>query len=359
MQKLPTSANSSSMRELWESMENGSTGITETALSSSSSLYSSVAYSSETTARAVNWLIENRGGIAFLTGALMVPSQFMGPNFNESNDIIDAVCASNNAEYTVEKFNINLLDGGNIGGVICIPKNWDPADKSKCVVYNNGNGITTPGYFNNNVLGWTPKEILKIRECPLILYDYRGTGLSQDNETNFSSASRFLPTHKTITDDGFSVLCRFAKEFDSLEIWGSSLGGGVATVALERYLEANSNDAGRMALTNHDSFATTARVMVPKIGIIADGLGLLVGGQLNAFTPMQSLLQRGIKVTILCHQQDPVIPQGARMAEFVAPLFPQYNNLSFVYSPLYGHANLSSDMINQLKQTDDGENHDD
>jgi hypothetical protein len=50
----------------------------------------------------------------------------------------------------------------------------------------------------------------------------------------------------------------------------------------------------------------------------------------------------------LCHTNDPVIPAGARMAEFAAKML-QHKNLSLIYSPRYGHADLSSDLVKQLQ----------
>ena len=131
-------------------------------------------------------------------------------------------------------------------------------------------------------------------------------------------------------------------------MWGSSLGGGVATISLERHLSKVPEDSKRVSITNHDSFTTTPRVVFPSAPNFADVAGWVVGGNLDAQTPMTSLIERGVKVTVLCHNQNPVIPQGARMAEYATHL--KYKpNVSLIYSEKYGHANLSSDMIHQLK----------
>ncbi len=65
---------------------------------------------------------------------------------------------------------------------------------------------------------------------------------------------------------------------------------------------------------------------------------------LDAATPMQRLIKRGIAITVLCHEKDPIIPKGARMAEYVAKL-PKASNVSMIYSKEQGHANLSQDML--------------
>lgn len=64
-------------------------------------------------------------------------------------------------------------------------------------------------------------------------------------------------------------------------------------------------------------------------------------------TPMKNLIDRGVKITVLCHTKDPVIPFGARMGDFVQTL-PKKTNATVFTSPHYGHVNLSSDMIDIL-----------
>lgn len=65
------------------------------------------------------------------------------------------------------------------------------------------------------------------------------------------------------------------------------------------------------------------------------------------FYQMKNLIDRGVKVTVLCHTKDPVIPFGARMGDFVRTL-PKKANATVFTSPHDGHANLSSDMIDVL-----------
>lgn len=334
------------MKSLWQSIGEMSAS-SNTNSSENRSSFSSLSSSYEATCQSVNWMIINRGGLAFITGLVMVPSQFLGPDDNRAHEIIDAVCLNNrHNDYRIEK--IFIEDQGDIVGIICYPKDWNLRDNSRCVLYNNPNAVTVPGYFEgmSMSLSWTPEKILNLTNCPLILYDYRGTGLSQDNMT--SSSLSFRPTYETVVVDGVSALKYALKKFQSVEVWGSSLGGGVATTALDRYLIANPNDQDRVTLTNHDSFTTTSRVVAPTWPMTADILGSIVGGKLDAETSIKNLIARGIKVTVLCHKRDPVIPAGARMAEFIETL-PQTNNLSLIYSEEYGHANLSLDLIGQLR----------
>ena len=335
------SQNDGCLKSLWKSLESSSES-SESSTSTSSTLFTS---SMEASAQSVNWLTVSRGGLAKLVGLAMVPSQFLGPDLESSKLIIQHACQmKHNGECTVET--IQLEHGtGFLNGVICYPLGWNRNDTSRCVVYHNPNGITVPQFFEDGVLSWTPGEILSLKKCPVILYDYRGTGLNQGEYS--SSSSQFRPTYESIVVDGLTVLDYAFKKFENVDVWGSSLGGGVATASLERHLSKNPNNAKRVSITNHDSFSTTPRVVLPGYPRVANGLGWLLGGNLDAQTPMESLIERGVKVTVLCHQQDPVIPAGARMAEIVSD-FKNRENVSLIYSQQYGHANLSYDMLQKL-----------
>jgi len=335
----------SSLQDLWTSVEvrnvleigHKDAVVEESPRSSfSSSIQSSV--------RTVNWIIENRGGFAWLTGLVMVPSQFLGPKAARSEKIIAEAAKSDH--FKIQRFSLPDNDSDtSVKGVIYYPAGWNQSDSSRCVLYHNPNGITVSGYFEDGRLSWTPAEILKLAKCPIIMYDYRGTGLSSEN-TCMTSLS-FRPTYQTVAVDGETVLEHALKNFQSVNIMGSSLGGGVATVSLERYLKANPADTRRVKLTNHDSFSTTPKVVMPGWPRVANWTGWALGGLLDAETSMKKLIGRGIPITVLCHDQDPVIPRGARMAELIETL-PRKRNITVIHSPEYGHANLSQDMIRKL-----------
>ena len=292
----------------------------------------------------VNSAIENRGGFAWLTGLVMVPSQFLCPKAAVANQVIAEAAESGNGK--IERFSLPVKGTDtSVEGVIYYPRDWNQSDCSRSVLYHNPNGATVSRFFKDGRLSWTPAEILKLAKCPIVMYDYRGTGLSSENRCMGSLA--FRPTYATIAVDGETVL-RFALEhFQSVNVIGSSLGGGVATISLERHLKANSADAGRVSLTNHDSFSTTPQVVMPGWPRTANWVGWALGGLLDVETSMKSLVGRGISITVLCHDQDPIIPRGARMAEFIERL-PRKRNVSVIHSPEYGHANLSQDMVREL-----------
>lgn len=348
------------MRVLWDSFKESSSSSSslEDTCNSSWQLFSSstkaVSKNVEMTSQSVSWMIENRGGIALLTGALIVPSKFIGHNLEDSDKIINNACNSNNYssnKFTMEKFSCEF-DGYSIRGIIYYPPGCK-GNEQRCVLYHNPNGITVAGYFDNGRLSWTPVDIVNLENCPIILYDYRGTGLSKEQTSTMSSSVGFCPTYESVVVDGCEVLKMALKKFSFVTIWGSSLGGGVATASLERHLVKNlenPEDAKRVSLTNHDSFTVTSRVILPNCHITANVVGALVGGNLNAETPMRSLVRRGIKIRVLCHLDDPVIPQGARMAEFIETL-PNKDNVSLIYSDRRGHADLSYDMKMKLRET--------
>ncbi len=300
----------------------------------------------EAISSAINRLITNRAGLAYLAGKVLVPSQFLGPDLATSKQVIEAVCKNSNRNHPkFERFEISD-DEGPLRGLICYPHNWNPTDRSRCVIYHNPNGITLPEYFENGRLDWTPHDILKIHNCPVILYDYLGTGLSQNPAP--SSLPRIYPTYSTVVKDGEIAINYALKQFQQVDVWGSSLGGGVATIALESHLKRHPQDSQRVSITNHDSFSTTPRVVMPNWPRFADLLGAIVGAKIDATKAMQSLIDRGIKVTILCHTADPIIPKGARMADFVAAL-PPANNVMLIYSKEMEHAGLSADMLQRLR----------
>ena len=349
MESSNTSCSNTSLKDLWNSFESFSENVSTSSAESLESTTSFFSKSAQTTAQNVNWLIENRGGLALLTGLVMVPSQFLGPDFDKSHEIIDNICDYNTENgFKVEKIQM-MYKGTTIHGVVCYPPGWNVEDKSRCVLYHNPNGITALGYFEEGSLSWTPGNIFAEHECPIILYDYRGTGLSQKNQDQLSGFSfGFKPTYETVVEDG-TIMTAFAFDtFDKVDVWGSSLGGGVSTASLERHLSKNPKDAGRATLYNHDSFSTTSRVVLPgAYPFISNTIGNCVGGNLDAATPMKKLMERDVKVIILCHREDPVIPEGARMIEEVQT-WENKKNVFFIDSPRRGHANFTYDMVEQL-----------
>jgi len=334
----------SSLLSFWHSLK-VSTSEGNSLQTSLDATVTSFENSYQQSAKTVNWMIENRGGLAKIAGLAIIPAQYIANDHISSNKIINRLLSIGMRNGDIEKISIPMGDN-SIEGIICYPKNWKKEDNSRCIVYHNPNGVATAGFFEDGNLSWTPGEIFKTKNCPIILYDYRGVGLNQDVTTN--SSLKFHATYESIITDGQAALKFALTKFDKVEVIGSSLGGGVATVSLDRHLTKNPLDKNRIIqLINHDSFTTTPRVIFPNNPRIADFLGYVVGANLDAMNPIKNLIARGVKVTVLCHTKDPIIPFGARMGDFVQTL-PKKANATVFASPQYGHANLSSDMVDFL-----------
>lgn len=338
---ISNSTHKNSLLAFWDSLKTSSSEASSFQTSCDATV-SSLENSYKQSAQTVNWMIENRGGLAKIAGLAIVPAQYIANDHLSSNKIINNHLNVGLRNGYIEKISIPMGDG-SIEGIICYPKNWKKEDNNRCILYHNPNGVATAGFFQNGNLSWTPGKIFETRNCPIILYDYRGVGLNQDVTTH-----SFHATYESIVADGQAALNYALTKFDNIEVMGSSLGGGVATTSLDRHLAKNPLNTNRIIqLINHDSFTTTPRVIFPNNPRIADCLGYVVGANLDARTPMENLINRGVKVTVLCHTKDPVIPFGARMGDFVQTL-PKKTNATVFASPHYGHANLSSDMIDIL-----------
>lgn len=348
MQSL--SSSSTEFRSLWSDLYQISSSVSEKAIESASSTSSFVSSSVEASAASTEWVIKERGGLAKIAGMAMVPSQFTGPKLERCREIIQhAIDVGEEESLTYPKIErIEFIKDHSfiISGITIYPVGFDKTNMQKCVVYNNPNACTVPEFFMNGLLDpySPPAQILALRNCPVIMYDYRGTGLSYDSDVTGSSVSGIRPSSNTITQDGFRVLCGAKRLYANVEMWGSSLGGGVATVATELYLKEHPELIHNISLTNHDSFTTAGRVVLA--GWVCTLLTPFVS-DLNAEAPMKKLLERGVRITVLCHTKDFVIPEGARMAELEG--LRHYRNARIILSPLRGHANLSPDMLAQLR----------
>lgn len=380
MSSSSISYSSSCLQEYWNSLESVSEAAetcSESCASTTSSIFSSSkdfsVKSMKATSNSVSWMLENRLGISFVSGILMVPSQFMGPNAEESAAILTQVCQPGwdgdvNAELgTVQKNGIAL------NYLIYYPKGRAASNNEQCVLYNNPNGVTVAQYFSSGTIDWTPANVAELEKRPLVLFDYRGTGHNKKCEVNSSMMSTFKPTYQSVVDDGIMMLKHVLSKFKKVSVWGSSLGGGVATKAVDNCIIDNPSYTERLSLTTHDSFTTTPEVIFPKLGMVARFAGTCIGANMDAATSIRNLLTTNIAITILCHLNDPVIPAGARMAELALSIkvlsqsegntYPTPEQMSDFSNQMYtvdnvkifisdreGHANLSTDMMRALRK---------
>ncbi|WP_422489881.1 hypothetical protein [Endozoicomonas sp. ALE010] len=313
-----------------------------------------------------HWMIENRLGVAKVVGIALVRSQvfpWLGktfpdrfpclakfPGLQESREIVKEACEANNTHgFWFEPLPIKH-DSGILQGVICYPPDWDP-NNSQCILYHNPNGMVLSQLLGRGCLhpGSAPGRIQSEKKCPVILYDYRGTGLNQSD-----GLSGYLPfsTYETVVQDGAAALGYALENFEYVYVAGTSLGGGVATVSLARHLEARGGqDDSRVELLSHDSFTTAPRVVMPDRPRLANFLGWLVGGNLDAEAPMRKLIDRKVYIVSLNHRDDPVIPKGARMSEFIKSLHHGELDPGRVFAKEFSgnsHAVLTYEMVKYL-----------
>jgi len=280
------------------------------------------------------WAVKNRSGLAFLSGKLILPSQFYGqqslPKYVKN----------------VQPFTIDMPDDTTLSGVIVFPESENK--DSRAVLMHNPNGMVLKHCFNGHgILQGLPREIMNLSGQHLILYDYRGTGMNTLQPNHVSSIS-FQPTYHTILQDGNAVTKFAADNFGfNLDIFGSSLGGGVAAVTMANYLRAEPKYKAHWRLFHHDSFTTTAKVVMQNFA--SDWLAWIFGGLIDAKSAMMQLLKQRVRVCVMYHELDPVIPVGARMCECL-PNNLDDAQLCIISSPEYGHANISDDMKGALQK---------
>ncbi len=303
------------------------------------------------TSTPIIWLTENRLGVAKLIGRILVPSQFSSVcDSSESKHLVSQLCDQSTEDGP--RFEVIPVNDGNteLKAMICYPSGWDKQENknSRCIVFNNPNGMLTHNFFKNGKLQklMLPGYLQQDRKCPIIFYDYSGTGLNQTETSSW-------PTSKTITNDGCAVLKTALEKFQHVEVTGTSLGGGVATTSLEKVMSEDSSiEPERVNLISHDSFTTSPRVVLPRLPKLADTLGWLVGGSLNAEKSMQKLIDRKVSITVLSNLDDKMIRKGARMADF-ARKFKDRPEVTVVEDPIkfmYAHG-LFTDIFRETLKT--------
>ena len=319
------------------------------------------------------WMIENRLGLSKLLGCRLVSAQYRylfsaKAHFPATSQaIIDSACdATHEDGFRTEK--ITLSHGATtLCGVICYPAGRQSTPSSDLIIFNNMNGTTISNFFDKDRLASTshglpdgeptetPGNIQRILGCPVLLYDYTGTGINKR-----AGLLRHAPaaTGETVIRDAMAVLHTALNQpgIDNIILMGSSLGGGVATVALERYLSNLSEDEAirtkkRLTLINHDSYSTTSRVVIPQFPEFADTLGWLCGAHIDASTPMKQLVEyHKVNTVILSRQSDHTIRKGSRMYEMFANTSAKESHFSWHHSELPGHSGLSVDQAAFLRK---------
>jgi hypothetical protein len=299
--------------------------------------------SNTSTMSSFKYLIDNRGFFAKVAGMAIVPSQFTE---EDSNQIVRDARNHSRAHPRLPRIHSFTTRGDTmIHGVVIYPPHTSGNKFDSCILYHNPNAVTVAQHLQTKVLASVPAQLLEMYQVPIILYDYRGVGLSRDvDQSDLTSTTiRFRPTYKSVVDDGLTALQYSLDMFGCVNVWGGSLGGAVATISTDQHLTRFPASAPRLTLFNLDSFTTTCAVVWPNWSL-ANLVGNIFGGLMDAESAMKRVIEAGIKVTILCHAKDPVIPAGARIAD----AFRENPSVEIIDSPEYGHANLSNDMVRML-----------
>lgn len=283
------------------------------------------------------WYLENRGGLASLLKLMPLPEELIPFSQEASEKIIANLTKKTFSDWKFSQIKLPI-EFGTIRGVTCMPTARKVKDT--CILYLNPNGVMTAEYFTDGADAVTPRIYASLRQLPLYLFDYRGTGLSRNS-------SIVTPTYESVVLDSLRVLEHAIQHYRHVELFGSSLGGGVAIEAARRYLERLPGHAKRLSIICHDTFSTSARVAGPHWRRTSDLFSWTLGSHIDAAKGLKTLVEKGVSVTVLNHTKDPIIPEGARLAEFARTL-PESENLKIFESPMSGHANLSDDMIEVL-----------
>ena len=288
----------------------------------------------------IRWPIENRLGLAKLFGALVVPAQFSRSDV-PGLEILNDACDDRN-QKSGHRVRLGEAVHGNtrLRVAVCYPPDWPDGDTSRCVLYHNPNAITVAEYFHRNCYdagdagqerydfhprlrhsglrrvssdhstspAHCPGVIQDMRKCPVIFYDYRGAGINQQ-------ITPFFPTCETVVQDGQATLHYALTHFDEVEVFGTSLGGAVATASVDRYQCSPDVLKDRIKSVNVlDSCSDTSHVLFPKQGDWIKTLGWLFGADLDGKKHVDSLISKGFNVAVSNHTCDDVVPPEARLA---------------------------------------------
>lgn len=221
------------------------------------------------------------------------------------------------------------IDGSksDLKAYILYPPGWDEKDegqRNRCVVFNNPNDMTVhENFFSGGVLADNSflSRMSETSGCPVIIYDYAGTGLNDEAKSKGGSL-----TPKGLTNNGKDVIAHaVGMGFEKIDVAGVSLGGGVATCALSAYLEKPvEGKEVEFQLLNWDSFGMTGDVplqmmLMGKAKRLSKKVGRWIGEKLlnvnlNATGAMKKLVDKKVPVTIVEGTSDWVIRGGAKMS---------------------------------------------
>ena len=225
--------------------------------------------------------------------------------------------------YIVVRQTVRTPDGVNLDAVCLQYKSYTP--ETPTVVYFNGNfqlSIETPT--------WILEESLNSgNACNLVLFDYRGVGLS---------TGEFTGTRDLVVD-GSSIIAWVKKGIGTIpsqiHFYGISLGGAISS--LTKSLDPE-HLTGR--IINDRSFASSSKVISTWYG--SGYMGNLISWIFHQYgysaTPSLALNAASGEKLVIYHPYDAVIPDGASMRHAVG------KDQIFCLQPKEGFEEMSKDL---------------
>ena len=260
-----------------------------------------------------------------LVGWILAPSQFKSKQYQARyQKKLERFCEPDrHGWHRCETLSIPTKDGRPLKALVHYPPGWDPQKnkESHCVLLNNHLGFNSlSAFFSSGKIN--PKSLpgfLQLaRQCPLVLYDYSGTGFNKAGSTS-------TVTDSSIVQDGCDVLAQIAGQFGHVETVGTCMGGMVATESLARAVSEGRLPDGNVELVSLDAFTSLMERSLQYWPQFADAthqvldLDKALDMDFDGPKAMQTLMDHGVKVTVLNNQCDDFVPKPARMSEAMQP----------------------------------------
>jgi hypothetical protein len=286
-----------------------------------------------------------------ILGYLILPSQSLY-NHQKLNSNLDTRLF----DYVDNFKKIQINENGiKLNIIICSPSDREDKNNNRCSILCNPNASTAYHFAAEIVdppgMKSRPSIASAIFEKgTVILWDYPNTGINCDiNEENVVAEDQIINSAE-------AVIQYANKNYDNVDILGLSLGGGVATVSLERFLTKNKDvDHSKFQVAVFNSFTTIPSVVLPDSFKISSFLGWLVGVGMDSETAVKYLISHNICTIIYNNSNDNVIPARARLASSVESNDQNNENL-FVFTELsrrYRHMDFGDNaykMLSHLEQ---------
>ena len=215
--------------------------------------------------------------------------------------------------------------------VICYPRDYDRSDRSRVVLYHGG-GSEIFGRILYEV-----EHLAQLRQCPVICYDYRGIGM------NGSRGINRLPANlQSIQEDAYRTTVEVAGHYKIVEIFGASLGAGIAAVATERFLDEHPGMVRRISFTALDGYSAVREVYSKRLTWLVD----FFKRNFSPVSSLKNLAARGVRMTMISQKRDRLIPKRARLAYL--PCLADRDNVRTICSKPGEHGLISYELDSHL-----------